>query len=298
MALPIPTYNKSYIQYVDEFQNLKVMNLLPSFDGNGKLRYYFLSGTISVEYFIVSVFIDQKRADSVSFKNIESNYMLSFINDITTQDLSVIARTEYFVAGFSPQIEVNSVSSLVSASLSYYGSLETALKPNPIALTDKYGVVFPTIVTKKNYQGVYGRPFPLDRNVKTLELQITPNAGSPIVTKSTLTYLSGKYGDFNSGEYYHDYDHNNVNIVSQPCFNIDDIFIKFFDWNITFAYLFRITVYPNYNFVVVDCDGFDVSSLEENHNYTSTRRINYTGQDSNYLLVGLDWKRYPTLFGS
>lgn len=298
MAEPLPTFNKSYIQYVDEFQNLKVMNLLPSFDGNGKLRYYFLSGTISVEYFIVAVFIDQKRADSVSFKNIDSNYMLSFINDITTQDLDVISRNEYFVAGFSPQIEILSVSAVASVPVSYFGSLETALKPNPIALTDKYGIVFPTIVTQKNYQGVYYRPFPVDFNVKTLELAISYNGGNPTVEMSTLTHLSGEYGYFNSLERYHDWDRNIVNIASQPCFNIDDIFVKFFDWNITQDYLFRITVYPNYNFVVVDCDGLDVSELQENHNYTSTRRINYIGQNSNYLLIGLDWKRFPSLFGS
>ena len=296
MALPIPTYNKSYIQYVDEFHNLKVMNLLPSFDGSGKLRYYFLSGTISVEYFIVAVFIDNKRADSVSFKNIDSNYMLSFINDITTQDLAVITRTEFFVASFSPQIDVKSVSSVVSEPVSYFGSLETALKPNPIPLTDKYGIVFPTIVTKKDYQGVYGRAFPVDYNVKTLELAIDFSGEIPTVGVSTLTHLSGENGYFNSLEDYHDM--NTVPLLSQPCFNIDDIFVKIFDWNITHSCLLTITVYPNYNFVVVDSGSLYVSELQENHNYTSTRRIKYNSEVSGYLLIGLDWKRYPTLFGS
>ena len=292
--------NKSYIQYIDEFQNLKIMPLLASFDGSGNLQYYFLQSSIDIEYFIVAVFINQKRADSVNFKNVENLFMLSIINDLSTVDLSVINRNAYFEASFSPQIEVLSVSqeSSDSVELSYFGSLQTAKKPYLMSLTDKYGVVFPTIVTQKNYQGVYNTPFPLDYNVKTLELQILYNGGSPTVQSGYLTQLHNQYGDFNSIEMYHDFGKNTVNILSQPCFNIDDIFIKIFDWAITRDYLFRITVYPNYNFVVVDCDGFDVTSLEENHNYSSTRRIQYSGQSSDYLLIGLDWKRFPTLFGS
>lgn len=294
---------KSYIQYLDELQNIKIKPLLASFDGDGELQYYFLQSSINEQFFILSVFINQKRVDSVDFVNCENLFMLSVINDLSMVDLNTIPLNEYFQPSFAPKIKVLPSSSVVSggsvsSSVDYFGSLQSSIKPNPIPLTDKYGVVFPTIVTQKGYQGVYYKPFPVDYNVKTLELAISHNAGNPTIEISYLTYLKGDYGDFNSGEKYHDYERNIVSIQRMPCFNIDDIFIKFFDWGITRDYLYRITVYPNYNFVVVDCDGFDVSSLEENHNYTSTRRIQYSGQDSDYLLIGIDWKKYPTLFGS
>lgn len=293
---------KNYVQFLDENRNLKTLPLVPSFDGGGNLQYYFILGTITTQYFIIGVFLENRRVDGVGFLNNDNHYQLSIINDLVTFDADTLLDNAFFQPDFDVQITINPVSavggSVGNASGDYFGALQSAKKPNPIALSDKYGIVFPTIVTQKNYLGVYSSPFPSDYNVKTLELAISYNRGNSTIEMSYLTNLFNENGDFNSGERYHDWDRNIVNLATQPCFNIDDIFIKFFDWGITRDYLYRITVYPNYNFVVVDCDGFDVASLEENHNYTSTRRIQYSGQNSDYLLIGLDWKKFPSLFGS
>ena len=74
---------KSYIQYLDEFQNIKIKPLLASFDDGGELQYYFLQSSINEQFFILSVFINQKRVDSVDFVNCENLFMLSVINDLS-----------------------------------------------------------------------------------------------------------------------------------------------------------------------------------------------------------------------
>ncbi|MGL2994567.1 hypothetical protein [Flavobacterium sp. TSSA_36] len=278
---------KNYIQYIDEFQNLKVMPILASYDGSGELQYYFLKESIKIEYFILSVYLENKRVDSVDFKNCDSLFMLSFINDVATVDLSLINRNEYFAPSFNPQIIV--APKLVSSSSvvfpSYNGSLETA-KKHLFPITDKYGIVFPLIITSGN-PTYDGSSFPYDINVKTLEVfsEGYNNANiNYILPISYDGYMS------NYGSTYH------TSQVFDNVFSIDDIRIKIFV-NTDISYNFNVTVYPNYNAVFFDCT-IPIISVEENHNNSSTVRIECNDGNGNYVLFGLDWKRFPTLYGS
>lgn len=82
----------NFIQYIDDTYAVKVKEI-ESNEG------YFIKG-IQTPFFILSVFIDNKRVNGVEFNNYDSLPMLSVINDLGNVDLNVIPEN-YFATAFT-----------------------------------------------------------------------------------------------------------------------------------------------------------------------------------------------------
>lgn len=82
----------NFIQYIDDTYAVKVKEI-ESFEG------YYIKG-IQTPFFILSVFIDNKRVQGVDFGNYDSLPMLSVINDLGNVDLNVIPEN-YFATAFT-----------------------------------------------------------------------------------------------------------------------------------------------------------------------------------------------------
>lgn len=84
----------NFIQYIDDNYAVKVKEVL----------YYDEQGygvkDIETPFFILSLFIDNKRVNGVSFNNYESLPMLSVINDLGNVDLNVIPEN-YFATAYT-----------------------------------------------------------------------------------------------------------------------------------------------------------------------------------------------------
>ncbi|MBS7230646.1 hypothetical protein KHA90_06390 [Flavobacterium psychroterrae] len=84
----------NYIQYIDDTYAVKVK----------EISYYDEQGygvkDIQTPFFILSVFMDNKRVNGVSFANYDSLPMLSIINDLGNVDLNVIPEN-YFATAFT-----------------------------------------------------------------------------------------------------------------------------------------------------------------------------------------------------
>lgn len=87
----------NFIQYIDDTYAVKVKEIESS-------EGYFIKG-IQTPFFILSVFIDNKRVQGVDFGNYDSLPMLSVINDLGNVDLNVIPEN-YFATAFT---EINLV---------------------------------------------------------------------------------------------------------------------------------------------------------------------------------------------
>lgn len=82
----------NFIQYIDDTYAVKVKEI-ESNEG------YLIRG-IQTPFFILSVFIDNKRVNGVQFSNYDSLPMLSVINDLGNVDLNVIPEN-YFATAFT-----------------------------------------------------------------------------------------------------------------------------------------------------------------------------------------------------
>lgn len=82
----------NFIQYIDETYAVKVKEIESS-------EGYLIRG-IQTPFFILSVFIDNKRVNGVEFNNYDSLPMLSVINDLGNVDLNVIPEN-YFATAFT-----------------------------------------------------------------------------------------------------------------------------------------------------------------------------------------------------
>lgn len=84
----------NYIQYIDDTYSVKVK----------EIQYYDEQGyavkDIQTPFFILSVFMENKRVNGVSFANYDSLPMLSVINDLGNVDLNVIPEN-YFATAFT-----------------------------------------------------------------------------------------------------------------------------------------------------------------------------------------------------
>ena len=82
----------NFIQYIDDTYAVKVKELESS-------EGYLVRG-IQTPFFILSVFIENKRVQGVDFGNYDSLPMLSVINDLGNVDLNVIPEN-YFATAFT-----------------------------------------------------------------------------------------------------------------------------------------------------------------------------------------------------
>ena len=95
---------KNYIQYIDDTYALKVkpIEFIEGYQEqvepyNYIEPYYLISG-IDTEFFIVGVFIDNKRFNGFEFLEIDNLFMTAFINDLEMTDLNVVPRNHFFEA--------------------------------------------------------------------------------------------------------------------------------------------------------------------------------------------------------
>jgi hypothetical protein len=95
---------KNYIQYIDDTYALKVkpIEFIEGYEEqvepfNYIEPYYLISG-IDTEFFIVAVFIDNKRFNGFEFLEIDNLFMTAFINDLEMTDLNVVPRNHFFEA--------------------------------------------------------------------------------------------------------------------------------------------------------------------------------------------------------
>ncbi|MFH7010287.1 hypothetical protein ACHRV5_00360 [Flavobacterium sp. FlaQc-52] len=84
----------NYIQYLDDSYAVKVKEVLY----NPEIGY-IVSG-IETSFFVLSLFVKNKRVDGVNFDNYDSTLMLSVINDLSGVDLNVIPQN-YFATPYT-----------------------------------------------------------------------------------------------------------------------------------------------------------------------------------------------------
>lgn len=82
----------NYIQYIDDTYAVKVKEI-PYYDEQG-----YAVKDIQTPFFILSLFIDNKRVNGVYFNNYDSLAMLSVINDLGNVDLNVIPENHFATA--------------------------------------------------------------------------------------------------------------------------------------------------------------------------------------------------------
>lgn len=82
----------NYIQYIDDTYAVKVKEI-PYYDEMG-----YAVNDIQTPFFILSLFIDNKRVNGVTFSNYDSLPMLSVINDLGNVDLNVIPENHFATA--------------------------------------------------------------------------------------------------------------------------------------------------------------------------------------------------------
>ncbi|MBZ4035136.1 hypothetical protein K6T82_10185 [Flavobacterium sp. 17A] len=105
---------RHYIQYIDESYSLKVKPLVYVdyyYDEQNDINYgsHYLVEGIDVQFFIVGVFIDNKRVDRVEFIAIDNLFMTSIINDLEMSDLNVIPLNHFFEANKKVRFELTNV---------------------------------------------------------------------------------------------------------------------------------------------------------------------------------------------
>lgn len=105
---------RHYVQYIDESYSLKVKPLeyvdyyYDEVNDENLGGHYLLEG-IDVQFFIVGVFIDNKRIDRVEFIRIDNLFMTSIINDLEMSDLNVIPLNHFFEANKKVRFELTNV---------------------------------------------------------------------------------------------------------------------------------------------------------------------------------------------
>lgn len=96
--------NKNYIQYIDDTYALKVKPIefvdgyYEQVEPYNYIEPYYLINGIDTEFFIVAVFIDNKRFSGFQFLEIDNLFMTAFINDLEMSDLNVVPRNHFFEA--------------------------------------------------------------------------------------------------------------------------------------------------------------------------------------------------------
>ncbi|TPG37563.1 hypothetical protein [Flavobacterium pectinovorum] len=84
----------NFIQYIDDTYAVKVKEVILDYEQG------YLVKDIETPFFIVSLYIENKRVNGVRFNNYDSLPMLSIINDLGNVDLNVIPEN-YFATAFT-----------------------------------------------------------------------------------------------------------------------------------------------------------------------------------------------------
>ncbi|WJS93643.1 hypothetical protein NYQ10_16245 [Flavobacterium johnsoniae] len=105
---------RHYVQYIDESYALKVKELTyfpyyDDWDNDVHLGANYLLEGIDVQFFIVGVFINNKREDRVEFIGIDNLFMTSVINDLEMSDLNTIPLNHFFEANKKVRFETTNV---------------------------------------------------------------------------------------------------------------------------------------------------------------------------------------------
>lgn len=124
---------KNYVQYIDDTYTVKVKPVL-LVDGS-----YIVDG-INTEFFILSLFLNDKRVDSVDIINHANLMCKSVINDLTIVDLNVISKNHFFAAFAVVELNYTPVASGGSSGGGSSG-----------ANCCNYGVVCPTFVYSNDF---------------------------------------------------------------------------------------------------------------------------------------------------
>lgn len=105
---------RHYVQYIDETYAVKVKPLLyvdyyDEPENNIYLGGHYLLEGIDVQFFVVAVFIDNKREDRVEFIGTDNLFMTSVINDLEMSDLNTIPLNHFFEANKKLRFELTNV---------------------------------------------------------------------------------------------------------------------------------------------------------------------------------------------
>ncbi|RUT68751.1 hypothetical protein D0817_19235 [Flavobacterium cupreum] len=109
----------AFIQYIDDSYAVKVKEI-PYYDEQG-----YLVKDIETPFFILSLYIDNKRVNGVSLLNYDSVSMLSVINDMGNVDLNVIPENHFATAYTEIFLSVSSAGLISGIQISNFSDFQT-----------------------------------------------------------------------------------------------------------------------------------------------------------------------------
>ncbi|QDW21818.1 hypothetical protein [Flavobacterium sp. KBS0721] len=190
---------RHYVQYIDESYSLKVKPLeyvdyyYDEVNDENLGGHYLLEG-IDVQFFIVGVFIDNKRIDRVEFIRIDNLFMTSIINDLEMSDLNVIPLNHFFEANKKVRFELTNVGvdvPIVNAMI--YGAIprhdvdvKSMVRHQVDVMSMPSGVTVPELI-------IYNRPTLVKKNFIGGSLSSRYDNVSVFAKVTIRIYLDGSY---------------------------------------------------------------------------------------------------------
>ncbi|CAD0006569.1 hypothetical protein [Flavobacterium salmonis] len=293
-------YIDNYILYMDSSYSVKAKGFDGEMNNHFDTRKYVLEG-IDTDFFILAVFIDNKRVDGFQFDNTsidlsyhtDNLFMKSIINDFGMTDLNLIPLNHFLPAYKKVMFQVNrsvNLPSFVDVSLS---------PPLSVKSLSFYGLVCPTYIVKQHT--------PHSRNQRTLvvshrgsengltEATIFPygvNIGAQFVNQ-----FVGLNSDPDDGFQFYP--------VGSSHFSIDDTYIQVgFMGNQDKFFEFDIETLIDQNIIKLSVsDQYRVTKVQPNANGKTQWEflidkllINSNDADFSFT-VAIDWKKLPSLGG-
>lgn len=271
----------NYIQYIDDTYALKVKPLQESVVNN--VKHYFIKG-IDTEFFILSVFLDNKRVDGIEFIDYDNLFQTSFINDLSMSDLNVIPKNHFCYANQEIKFLINRLGD----------SFVTRTKN-----TSLYGTVRPTLKTVTYQEGLFN-------TFKTLFIK---NLGTSAVNSTLIVLLYPEGLKYNPSSAFDDgsllqfpalQSYNNYRLLpfNSRVVQVDDIFCTVdLLGNENNVIEFRIECDIDNNHVNLSfSDKYLVRSLESNFNSTTVWKFKLAALDDDYnslfeFDLYVDWKK-------
>lgn len=85
---------KDYIQYIDDTYTVKTKPVeLTYIDEMG---YFYIVDGINTNFFLIALYLDNKRVEGVELSNVDNIAVASVINDLSMTDLNVIPLNDFF----------------------------------------------------------------------------------------------------------------------------------------------------------------------------------------------------------
>lgn len=286
----------NYVLYIDETYSVKAKGFDGEMNSHFDGRKYILEG-IDVPFFIIAVYIDNKRVDGFQFDNTHQDtsyhtdnlFMKSIINDLGLIDLNIIPLNHFLPAYKKVSFQVNR-----SIGLAPLVDISTA----PVLQTSSsfYGVVRPTFVVKNFFsEGRFTRSLVVTHRGTTTGLTEATIFPYGLQGFQFINQFIGLNASPDNG--FQEYP------VGSSHFSIDDIFIQIgFMGNENKFFEFDVECSVSENIVKLSLsDQYRVSTVQPypygktQWDFTVDKLLPNSNDVDFSFIVAIDWKKPPFL---